>query len=198
MQHKIMSTIQAAGIALLASLSLTSQASAQADDMAQTARSREAMTRNETPLREALAEAGFEWGANLHIRIYKEEEELEVWLQDGDTYRLFATHDICSYSGRLGPKKRQGDNQAPEGFYYVPPSAFNPWSDYHLAFNLGYPNAFDQAHGRTGNYLMVHGRCVSIGCYAMTDPVIEKTWALAHAAFESGQPFIRTHIFRFE
>lgn len=197
MQRSLTSTLLAAGITLLVCQTLSTTAVAQVENMAQTARSQKAMTRNVAPLRETLAQAGFEWGADLHIRIYKEEEELEVWLQDGDTFRLFATHPICSYSGRLGPKMRQGDNQAPEGFYFVPPSAFNPWSDYHLSFNLGYPNAFDRAQGRTGNYLMVHGRCVSIGCYAMTNPVIEKIWTLAHAAYQDGQPFFRTHIFPF-
>ncbi|MCW8880392.1 MAG: hypothetical protein OQK51_25315, partial [Kangiellaceae bacterium] len=74
----------------------------------------------------------------------------------------------------------------------------NPWSRFHLSFNLGYPNKFDRAHGRTGDALMVHGDCVSIGCYAMTDPYIEQIYTLMHQAFEQGQPFIRVHIFPFK
>ena len=73
----------------------------------------------------------------------------------------------------------------------------NPHSSYHLSFNLGYPNAYDRAHGRTGDFLMVHGKCVSIGCYAMTDQGIEEIYTLMNAAFEGGQPFVRVHIFPF-
>ena len=84
-----------------------------------------------------------------------------------------------------------------EGFYFVPPNQLNPHSSYHLSFNLGYPNRYDRAHGYTGSYLMVHGNKVSIGCYAMTDPVIEEIWTLMDAAYRQGQPFIRVHIFPF-
>ncbi len=73
----------------------------------------------------------------------------------------------------------------------------NASSDYHLAFNLGYPNAYDRAHGRTGSYLMVHGDCVSIGCYAMTDEAIEEIWTLMQAAMDAGQTSVPVHIFPF-
>jgi len=73
----------------------------------------------------------------------------------------------------------------------------NPHSSYHLSFNLGYPNRYDRAQDRTGSFLMVHGNSVSIGCYAMTDPVIEEIWTLMEAAYGQGQPFIRVHIFPF-
>jgi murein L,D-transpeptidase YafK len=100
-------------------------------------------------------------------------------------------------SGSLGPKQKQGDGQAPEGFYRVRPGQMNPASSYHLSFNLGYPNAFDRANGRTGDFLMVHGNCVSIGCFAMTDPVIEEIWTLMQAAYEAGQGEVSVHIFPF-
>jgi murein L,D-transpeptidase YafK len=97
----------------------------------------------------------------------------------------------------LGPKRQLGDGQASEGFYYVRPIQLNPLSTFHLSFNLGYPNRYDRIHGRTGSALMVHGSCVSIGCYAMTDSVIEEIYTLADAAFNNGQPFFRVHLFPF-
>ncbi|MCL4170236.1 UNVERIFIED_CONTAM: hypothetical protein GTU68_032858, partial [Idotea baltica] len=105
---------------------------------------------------------------------------------------------ICRFSGDLGPKLKQGDFQSPEGFYFVRPNQLNPYSKFHLSFNLGYPNAYDRAHSRTGSALMIHGNCVSIGCYALTDPVIEVVYTLIDAAFRQGQPFFRVHIFPFK
>jgi len=93
---------------------------------------------------------------------------------------------------------REGDGQSPEGFYFIKPTSLNPNSSHHLSFNLGFPNAYDRAHGRTGSFLMVHGACVSIGCYAMTNEGIEQIYADVEAAFDDGQPFIRVHIFPFE
>ena len=101
------------------------------------------------------------------------------------------------WSGGLGPKERQGDRQAPEGFYTVDASQLNPNSKYHRSFNLGFPNAFDRAHGRTGALLMVHGDCRSIGCYAMTDPVIDEIWALTTAALQAGQKRFQVQVFPF-
>src|SRR5690606_37364471 len=96
----------------------------------------------------------------IFIRIFKEESELEVWKQrdDGRFYH-FKTYPICQWSGDLGPKIKEGDRQAPEGFYRVTRHQMNPNSKYHLAFNLGFPNAYDRAHNRTGKFLMVHGDC---------------------------------------
>ncbi len=138
-------------------------------------------------------------GAPVFLRIFKQERELQLFMQNaaGD-FEHVRSWPICAVSGRIGPKLREGDRQAPEGFYAVSPRALNPASSYHLSFNLGYPNAYDRAHGRTGSYLMVHGDCVSIGCYAMTDPVIEEIYAIMEAAFDEGQPFIRVHAFPFE
>ena len=100
-------------------------------------------------------------------------------------------------SGELGPKLKEGDGQAPEGFYFVPPSHMNPKSRFHLSFNLGYPNAYDRANGRTGSALMVHGGQASVGCFAMTDPKVEEIYALAEAALRNGQRFFRVHSFPF-
>ncbi len=161
------------------------------------ARSRAAVDRQVPPLTAALAEARLSLGAPVHLRIYKEEAELEVWLRDGDSFQRFRTYPICTFSGELGPKQQRGDMQAPEGFYFVTPQRMNPWSQFHLSFNLGYPNAYDRSHGRTGSLLMVHGDCASLGCYAMTDAGIEEIWTVMDAAFRAGQPFVRVHAFPF-
>lgn len=118
-------------------------------------------------------------------------------MADGETFTLFKGYPICAWSGNLGPKEKEGDGQSPEGFYFVPPDAMNPNSQFHLSFNLGFPNAYDRAHGRTGSFLMVHGDCVSIGCYAMTDKAIEEIYVLAEAAHTGGQSYFRVHIFPF-
>lgn len=161
-------------------------------------RSREAINRVKPSLEEELAGKKLEWGAPIFIRIFKEERQLEVWIQRENQFVLFKTYAICSYgSGGLGPKTRQGDGKAPEGFYFVTPNRLNPLSQFHLSMNLGYPNRYDRQHGRTGSALMIHGDCVSIGCFAMTDSSIEEIYALADAALRNGQRFFRVHIFPF-
>ncbi len=163
-----------------------------------TARSRAAVDRARPEVEAALVEQGLRLGAPVFLRILKVERSLEAWvLADSGRYELFRAWPVCTFSGSLGPKTKEGDLQAPEGFYFVPPGRMNPASSFHLSFDLGYPNAFDRAHGRTGKYLMVHGACVSIGCYAMTDPVIEQLWVLMDAAFRQGQAFVRAHVFPF-
>ncbi|WP_350335429.1 murein L,D-transpeptidase family protein [Coralliovum pocilloporae] len=122
------------------------------------------------------------------LRIFKEESQLEVWKEKDDgTYGLMKTYDICKWSGKVGPKFKEGDRQAPEGFYTVTPAQMNPNSSYYLSFNMGFPNKFDRSHGRTGSHLMVHGACSSRGCYAMTDEQIGEIYALAREAFKGGQ-----------
>ncbi|HUS95454.1 MAG TPA: murein L,D-transpeptidase family protein [Hyphomicrobiaceae bacterium] len=134
----------------------------------------------------------------IFVRIFKQESELEVWKQKSDgRFYLFRTYPICHWSGALGPKRRQGDKQSPEGYYTVAKWQMNPNSSFHLAFNLGYPNAYDRAHGHTGDFLMVHGKCRSAGCYAMTDALIEEIYALAREAFAGGQEKFHVHSFPF-
>lgn len=145
----------------------------------------------------ALANRGLSFGSPIYVRIFKEESQLEVWLQHGTKYELFKTYPICAESGGLGPKEREGDAQSPEGFYSVTPSKLNPNSNYHLSFDIGYPNAYDRSLGRTGSFIMVHGNCVSIGCFAMTDPGIEEIYLLAQAAFARGQRAFAVHVFPF-
>lgn len=145
-----------------------------------------------------LGKKGMNQHAPIFIRIFKQESELELWKQreDGRFYH-FKTYPICIWSGKLGPKREQGDKQAPEGFYTVNRHQMNPGSKFHLAFDLGYPNAYDRAHGRTGNFLMVHGKCSSAGCYAMTDGLMEEIYALAREAFIGGQHKFHVHAFPF-
>jgi murein L,D-transpeptidase YafK len=123
------------------------------------------------------------------MRIYKEESQLEIWKRtEKGRYGLLKTYEICRWSGTLGPKKVEGDGQSPEGFYQVTPGQMNPKSAYYLSFNLGFPNAFDKSLGRTGAHLMVHGDCLSKGCYAMTDKQIAEVYSIAREALNAGQP----------
>jgi murein L,D-transpeptidase YafK len=161
-------------------------------------RSRQAIARQRGLLQRQFAARGFEWGAPLFIRIFKTERILEVWLKRSSGYEHFKSFSICTYGDKgEGPKLRQGDGRAPEGFYFVTPNRMNPFSRFHLAFDLGYPNPYDRVHGRTGSALMVHGSCISIGCFAMTDRSMETIYTLADAALRNGQPFFRVHIFPF-
>ncbi len=122
------------------------------------------------------------------VRLFKQEAELEVWKQDrSGRFALLKTYPICRWSGDLGPKVREGDRQAPEGFYAITPAQMNPQSAYYLSFNTGYPNAYDRALGHTGSELMVHGDCSSRGCYAMTDEQIAEIYALGRESFFGGQ-----------
>ncbi len=148
-------------------------------------------------LHRELAAAGLRPGAPVYLRILKSERVLQAWLRADGEDRLFRSYPICHFSGDLGPKQREGDLQAPEGLYSVGRGQLNPRSSYHLAFNVGYPNAYDRAHGRTGSALMVHGSCVSIGCFAMTDARIEEIYALVDDALRGGQRTVPVHIFPF-
>lgn len=137
--------------------------------------------------------------APMIVRIIKQDNVLEVWKQVKDgTFKRFKSYDICAWSGELGPKIKEGDRQAPEGFYNITPGLMNPRSNYYLAFNTGYPNKFDRAWGRTGSQLMVHGDCSSRGCYAMTDEQIAEIYALGREAFKGGQRSFLLMIFPFD
>ena len=138
--------------------------------------------------RTELALKGLALGAPLYIRLFKLEAEMEVWMQGSSgAYQLFRTYPICNWSGDVGPKIKEGDKQAPEGFYVVTASQMNPNSKFYLSFNIGYPNAYDRSRGYTGSALMVHGGCRSQGCYAITDEAIQELYILARDAFAKGQ-----------
>jgi murein L,D-transpeptidase YafK len=132
------------------------------------------------------------------IRLFKEESELEVWKQDTTNhYALLKVYPICRWSGDLGPKVQEGDRQAPEGFYSITPGLMNPNSNYYLAINTGFPNAYDRANGRNGALLMIHGDCSSRGCYAMTDEQIGEIYSLARESFLGGQPSFQIQAYPF-
>ena len=144
------------------------------------------------------------WGAHfgkpVFIRIIKEKRELELHVmeEEDNSWHLLKTYPIAAMSGTLGPKQAEGDLQAPEGFYEVYPSSLNPRSNHWLAFNVGYPNAYDRSLGRTGSYIMVHGGASSVGCFAITDPAIEEVYTMVHQALKAGQPCVPVQIYPFE
>jgi murein L,D-transpeptidase YafK len=169
-----------------------------ADGWPANARSLAAIARVRPRLEARLAALGSTWGAWLYLRAHKRERELEVWVGGADQpFRLFQAYAILAASGSLGPKRREGDRQVPEGCYHVTAGQLHPASRYHLALNLGYPNTFDRALGRTGSAIMIHGDQASIGCLAMGDAAIEEIYALADAALRAGQPEIPVHLFPF-
>ena len=132
------------------------------------------------------------------VRLFKEESELEVWKQDASgRYALLKSFPICRWSGKLGPKKNDGDRQAPEGFYSVSKGMLNPKSQYYLSFNLGYPNRLEAALGYSGTALMVHGACSSSGCYAMTDQGVGEIYAVVATALDGGQKTFQVQAFPF-
>src|SRR4051794_19833286 len=151
-----------------------------------------ASTRHLSPIPPAtmalMSAKGLSKNDPILIRAYKKESEMEVWKRGPDgKYAHLKTFPICRWSGQLGPKRKEGDRQAPEGFYTITPGLMNPNSSYYLSFDTGYPNAYDRAQGGTGAHLMVHGTCSSAGCFAMTDESIAEIYAIAREAFAGGQ-----------
>jgi murein L,D-transpeptidase YafK len=142
-------------------------------------------------------QAGFSPGNPVMIRIFKRESKLELWMRKDDRFELFATYPICFWSGRLGPKQREGDRQAPEGFYSFDREQLRIGGRHPQSINIGFPNEFDRASGRTGSYILLHGGCTSIGCFAMTDPVMDEIYTLAEQALAHGQDRIQVQIFPF-
>ena len=143
-------------------------------------------------------ELGEHFGKPVFIRIIKEDRDLELWVQAADkSWRILKTYHIFGMSGDLGPKTAEGDKQAPEGFYRVYPRSMNPRSKFHLAFNIGYPNAYDRSLERTGSFIMVHGSILSIGCFAMTDARIEEIYTLVSEAFKAGTSYVPVQVYPF-
>lgn len=145
-----------------------------------------------------MAEKGMSKDQPILIRSYKKESELEIWKRKANgQYALLKTYPMCRWSGQLGPKIREGDRMAPEGFYAITPAQMNPNSSFYVSFNMGYPNAYDRAHGRTGAHLMVHGACSSAGCYSMTDDQMGEIYALVREAQNGGQRAVQMQAFPF-
>jgi murein L,D-transpeptidase YafK len=132
----------------------------------------------------------------IFIRVFKREGVLELWSHSANKFVLVKEYKICAASGSLGPKRRQGDNQVPEGFYYI--DRFNPVSNFHLSLGVNYPNESDKILGASGNLggdIFIHGNCVSIGCMAITDDQIKELYVIAVDAKAAGQNRIPVHIF---
>jgi len=145
-----------------------------------------------------MSEKGTSKDAPILIRTYKKEAEFEIWKKRSDgRYALLKTYPMCRWSGQLGPKVKEGDRQVPEGFYAITPGQMNPNSAYYLSFNVGYPNAYDKAHGATGGAIMVHGACSSAGCFSMTDQQIAEIYAIARESFAGGQREIQMQSYPF-
>ncbi|HEF8774401.1 L,D-transpeptidase family protein [Providencia manganoxydans] len=135
----------------------------------------------------------------IYIQIFKQEGVLELYqkLPNGK-FNLSKTYPICKFSGGLGPKKVEGDLKSPEGFYQITANQLNPNSRYYRSINLGFPNEYDRAQGYQGNYLMIHGDCVSVGCYAMTDKYMSEIYQAVEVAFRNGQSTIDVSIYPFK
>jgi murein L,D-transpeptidase YafK len=145
-----------------------------------------------------MTKRGMDRNSPIMIRILKEEGVMEIWKAKTDNrFDKIAEYKICAWSGRLGPKVKEGDRQAPEGFYNLTPANLNPNSKYYLAINTGFPNRYDAANGRSGNNLMIHGACSSSGCYSMTDQQVLEIYAFARDAFKGGQKTIQLQAFPF-
>ena len=148
-------------------------------------------------LKSDIKKKGISENFQLFIRVFKEDKLVEVWLKSNSEkeYKIFKTYDICASSGELGPKRKQGDGQVPEGFYTI--AVFNPYSSYHLSLGVSYPNASDRIKGKgnLGGDIMIHGSCVTIGCLPLTDTYIKEVYILAVEAKNNGQQNIPVHIF---
>ena len=155
-------------------------------------------TPNISQLAERLAAKKMTIGSHMLIRVFKSSSELEIWLRTGTRYELFGTYPICNWSGTLGPKLNEGDKQSPEGVYTVTSRQLHLIGRHPRSLNLGFPNALDRQMNRTGSYILIHGGCGSVGCFAMTNPVIEEVFSLASAALnKGGQDAVQVHVFPF-
>lgn len=148
-------------------------------------------------LEERLAEKGVKLGAPILLRAFKSESEFEVWIRKDDSFILFATYPVCHWSGTLGPKLQEGDKQTPEGFYTVTRRQIRHVGRWPRSLNLGFPNPYDQALARTGSHILVHGGCSSVGCFAMTNSVIEEIYQITEEAISEGQPYVPVHVYPF-
>lgn len=149
-------------------------------------------------LQKELKTTGLRDDQPIYIRLFKETNVMEIWIRSGTEYKLFKSYTVCYFSGGLGTKTKDGDNKSPEGCYVITPAQLNPNSQYHLSINIGYPNLLEKQLGYTGDSIMIHGNCASIGCYAMSDPLIEEIYTLIYEAFLHGQQSIKIHILPFK
>ncbi len=164
-----------------------------------TERSEAAARRVGTLIEAEMARLGMKIGDPIFIRTFKETSELELWVQPkgSETFIFYKNYPIARWTGKLGPKRRAGDDQTPEGFYWVAPRHLNPASRHHLSINIGFPNQFDRNRRWSGSLIMIHGGAETSGGFAMTDAGIEEIYTLAQASLQAGQEFFRVHCFPF-
>jgi len=150
-------------------------------------------------LRGELADLGLELGDPVYLRVFKEESELELWMKSRHEpyYILFKVFRLTHCAGKPGPKLREGDGQAPEGFYFASSGNMRPETRHHLGIDLGFPNSYDADCGYTGSDLMIHGGATSAGAFALSPQDMEEAYAVAEAGLEGGQKILRINIFPF-
>lgn len=169
-----------------------------AGSLPQTPRSRDAIARNEGRLTGVLASLRLRLGAPVYLRITKEPERIDVFLEGaGGSFQRFRSYDVCALSGQVGPKLRAGDSQVPEGFYAITREGLRPGSSAHLGLDIGYPNLFDRQLKRSGGGVAIHGGCKSNSSLAITDPAVEEVYTLIDAALRAGQAAVPVHIYPF-
>jgi murein L,D-transpeptidase YafK len=153
----------------------------------------------EEQLKKEFEKKGLTYPAKyIFLRSFKLDSELEIWVKNSatDTFRLFKSYRVCTLSGKMGPKRKEGDMQVPEGFYYI--NDFNPNSNYHLSLGINYPNFSDKMLSdpkKPGKEIYIHGSCLTIGCIPLTDEFIDEVYILAVNAKNAGQDFIPVHVF---
>jgi murein L,D-transpeptidase YafK len=134
-----------------------------------------------------FAAKGLKLGSPVFIRIYKNNSRMELWVEQGARYVLFKTYGICRWAGGLGPKMYEGDNQSPEGVYHISSEDLIVNPRWHRAMNINYPNRFDVMNGRGGSGILIHGKCGSVGCFAIQDGNVEEVYDAVRAALHNGQ-----------
>ncbi|RBL91590.1 L,D-transpeptidase family protein [Chitinophaga flava] len=159
----------------------------------------EAYREKEEMLKREFAKKGLTYPAKyIFVRSFKLDSEMEIWVKNSatDTFRLFKSYRVCTLSGKMGPKRKEGDRQVPEGFYYI--NDFNPNSSYHLSLGINYPNFSDRIlsdQKKPGGEIYIHGNCITVGCIPLTDEFIDEVYILAVNAKNAGQDFIPVHVF---
>lgn len=162
----------------------------------------QAIEDKETILKVLFASKNLDWKNNeVLFRAFKTEALFEVWVKDKslDKYILLKEYEVCKSSGIVGPKRKEGDLQVPEGFYYI--DRFNSKSSFYLSLGLNYPNASDlilSDKQKPGGDIFIHGNCVTVGCLPMTDDKMKEIYLIALNAKLSGQEYIPIHIFPFK
>ncbi|HEY9005234.1 L,D-transpeptidase family protein [Ohtaekwangia sp.] len=162
-------------------------------------RVKQAYTEKENAVKRLFQEKDIRFdGFHLFIRAFKKEMKLEVWVreQDKEQYSLLTVYPFCTFSGSIGPKRKEGDLQIPEGIYQI--NHFNPQSNFHLSLGINYPNASDRILSdprHPGGAIYIHGNCVTVGCIPITDDKIKELYILAVEARNNGQASIPVHIF---